>query len=169
MEITDPYYQPLLRYLKASNPETDRGRVLVAAAQVDEMLAEILRAFLLRDPATDALFSGPNAALSSFFNKANICRALGLIDSEEFEEISLIRKIRNDFAHSISISMNDDKIRTRVLGMSFGLKELIEKEDSSIEEPQVRFNLVAVSIIHALYNRAHYVAESPTKDKNWKL
>jgi len=169
LDIKDPYYEPLLAYLKASNTESERGKVLVAAAQIDEMLGEVLRAKLLENAATYALFDGPNAPFQSFFNKINACRALGLISEDEFHACNGLRRLRNEMAHSVSASLDDPQLSDRVLSMRFGVSKLVEVEDPVMRDPRVRFGMIAVSVISSLYNRAHYVARERSQEFDWKV
>jgi DNA-binding MltR family transcriptional regulator len=77
--------------------ESDRGCVLVAAAFLDEALEVHLRSRMSREGSVGPLFAGP---LRSFWAKIELCRALGLIEGSERDELTRIRKLRNLFAHT---------------------------------------------------------------------
>lgn len=155
----EQFLRPLMAFLDVSNNESDRGKVLVAAAQIDGMLEDIVRAFLIDGKQSDALFYGPNAPCSSMFNKANIARALGLISANEFEDIDIVRRIRNEFAHSVHRTMLDPKIADRIACLKVGLERLIEIDDPAIADPKARFSMSTMSLVSSLYNRAHYVSK----------
>jgi DNA-binding MltR family transcriptional regulator len=158
--------------LNASNSETDRGRALVATSLIEEMLEEVLRGFFLDNTGTKKLFDDPNAPLSTLSAKASACRALGLISSEEFRDIELVRKIRNAFAHSVTCSFDDDKIRNFAGALKIGMSSLdaLEKgHKSRVDDPKGRFVMVTVSLVSSLYNRAHYVKKVRLTERTWPL
>jgi mannitol operon repressor len=99
MNKAEPEMIELGQFLAEFNRESDRGAALVAASMLDERLKEILHAFMLDSPASQELLSGFSAPLGTFSSRAVAAFALGLIQSNEFEEITIIRKIRNEFGH----------------------------------------------------------------------
>ena len=160
LPITDPYYDRLNLFLKSSNNETDRGRTLVVASLIEEMLEEILRNFLLENTATKNLVESPNAPLSTLSAKALICRSLSLITKKEFKDIDTIRRIRNEFAHNIMCSFEQQKIADLSMSLTVGMEYLdhLPKGDKSrVEDPKSRFGMVSAALVSGLYNRAHYV------------
>lgn len=170
-DLDDPFYARLLTFLDASKNETDRGRALVSASLIEEMLEEILRSFLLENAAAKKLFDEANAPFSTLSAKASASRALGLITAEEFRDIELIRKVRNAFAHSVHCSFEDERIKDWAGALKLGMSALdaLDKEDkSSVIDPKQRFGMVTVSLVSSLYNRAHYVKLERLKDRSWK-
>ena len=166
----DEHYQRLRDYLAASSEETDRGHTLVVASLLEEMLEEILKGFLLEGSATENLFKSPYAPFSTLSAKAAASRALGLISDEEARDIDLIRKIRNDFAHNLMCSFEDSRVRNRASELQVGMGCLDKLEDgheSKVTDPKQRFAMVAVSLVTALYNRAHYIARERLEDRQW--
>lgn len=161
------YLKPLVDYLGVSNQESDRGKVLVALAQIDTMLEAILRSFLIRGDATEKLFDGPNAPLASLFNKLNVARALGLVSEDESACINTLRKIRNEFAHSVHARVDDPKISALIIKLKFGLSALIERSDQVLLDERARLSMSATSLITSLYNRSHYVDKQRRSDTTW--
>ena len=96
----EPEINELSEFLKEFNKESDRGAVLIASAVLDEWLSEILLSFLSDTKSSKDLIEGFNAPLGTF--SARVCAAysLGLIQDNEFREITIIRKIRNEFGCS---------------------------------------------------------------------
>lgn len=92
------YFSKFLSYFQK---ETDRGAALVGAAMLDARLERILSLCLIDNKAKKDLLCGSSAPLGTFSAKINICSALGFITQKEYEEINLIRKIRNEFAHQL--------------------------------------------------------------------
>ena len=78
--------------------ESDRGTILVLAAYLEELLGFIVRAACVSDADADKIleFRGP---AGGFDLKIQLCKALGLIHSEEVQGLQAVRKIRNSAAH----------------------------------------------------------------------
>jgi DNA-binding MltR family transcriptional regulator len=86
-------------YVDEIAEQTDRACAVVSAALLDTVLERLLRKRLVEGTA-NALFrtDGP---LATFAAKISMARALGLLTTKEAEDLHLIRKIRNKFAHSL--------------------------------------------------------------------
>jgi hypothetical protein len=81
--------------------ETDRGAVIVAAALLEDALESMLLARLVPSPERDdELFHGPYAPLSTFSAKIDFAYRVGLIRLSVRSSLHLLRRIRNEFAHS---------------------------------------------------------------------
>ncbi len=166
----DPHYARLKLFLEATKGETERGRALVAASLIEEMLNEILRGFLMDNKGTKQLLEEHNAPISSFASKIALCRALGLVTSEEFDDMERVRKIRNSFAHNVMCSFEEPKIFEIAKAMKLGMEELdkLPKGDKGrVDEPKGRYSMVTTAIVLELYNRAHYTRKHRLKDNDW--
>jgi DNA-binding MltR family transcriptional regulator len=91
---------------KSLTSESDRGLALIAAAYFDATLRRMLLAHFestgqKSGKLIDPLFEG-FGPLSSFSSKIGVCYAFNLIGYTLAKDLHLIRKIRNDFAHSLS-------------------------------------------------------------------
>jgi len=99
----------------------DRAAVIVAAALLDELLAEALRRFLLPESGDldhDSLL-GRDRPLSSFSSRIVGARRMGLISSEFAASLDLVRRIRNDCAHwSETIDLNKPPHSDRISNLS---------------------------------------------------
>lgn len=93
--------------------ESDRGAVLVAASHLDERLKSLIRVFLRDTNSAAKLLDGFNAPLGTFSARVSAAHALSLIEDHEFKEITLIRKIRNEFGHKWrNIGFETEKIKS---------------------------------------------------------
>ncbi len=94
--------------------QTDRASALVSCALLDELLERLLLAFFMEHGNTKRdLFDGMTP-LSTMSTKINIAYHMGLIEQYIFEDLGLIRKIRNDFAHSFeTINFETQRIKDR--------------------------------------------------------
>ncbi len=97
------------KLLKKTQSESYRGMVLSMAAFTEDLLGNVIKDFLLDVAATAELVEGFNAPLGTFSARIKAAYALGLISEEQHKDINLIRKIRNEFAHSWDIESLDDK------------------------------------------------------------
>ena len=91
----------LSRFLGDLQAELNRGLALVGASVLDDKLRATLSSFFVECNAASKLLECANAPLGTFSARADACFALGLIDQGEHEEITLIRKVRNEFAHGL--------------------------------------------------------------------
>jgi DNA-binding MltR family transcriptional regulator len=107
-------------FLNQFAKESDRACVIVTASILDELLRELLVAHFLPTTATDdALFDVPNAPLATFSSRIITAYRLGLISNKFARDLHLVRKIRNDFAHSIQgCEFDDSRVHARVLALS---------------------------------------------------
>jgi len=91
--------------------------------------------------------------------------ALGLIDGSEYQEIRLIRKVRNEFAHGLhGTTFNSEPIA----GYCRTLKSnLPEGADHPVDEPRFRFINAVVTLVSRLYYRPEWVTQDRRKSKEW--
>ncbi|UPK45469.1 MltR family transcriptional regulator [Paenibacillus pabuli] len=152
----------------ALNGESDRGCALLAIAFLDNILKELLRKFLVDDSSVfNNLFAG-SGGLSSFSSRIELAYLLGLISPMQRRDLNLLRKIRNDFAHSMDIidfenqtisnrinelyhlySGQESSTRTKYIRVIFSIAGLIQggilrsesrqkKENLDLKSPQVQ-------------------------------
>ena len=97
---THPEILQLGAFLNNFNQESDRGAALSAAAVLEDRLEEIIKAFLIDGKSSLKLLDGFNAPIVNFSSKILLAHALGLLQDDEFQQIELLRRIRNQFAHT---------------------------------------------------------------------
>lgn len=87
---------------------SDRGLAVTALSGIDEFLVHLLSASMVERPKQD-LFTGtsPLATLSS---KIALSQAMGLISDDEYQELNMLRKVRNAFAHQLGVTFRDETI-----------------------------------------------------------
>ena len=94
--------------------ESDRGAIIIAAdvidAHLDAFLREIAPASLTKNNL-DAILEHPGP-LKTFSAKADVMHLMGLIPTQAHRAITLLRRIRNDGAHTQkSFALSDHKQR----------------------------------------------------------
>jgi mannitol operon repressor len=155
-------------FLREFQSETDRGAALVGAAMIDQKLADTLRSFFVVGKTvktvTELLDSG-TAPLGTFSARIKAAYALGLIDDVELTECDLIRKIRNEFAHTIhGTTFAEPKIMTlcdRLQSDVPGGRETFK------DNPRGMFINAVILTVMCLTYRAEWVAKEKRTTKSW--
>ena len=131
--------QIFIEYMEQLGKESERGSVIVSAALMDEALEELIKSKMVPSPEKDdELFVGAYAPLDSFSAKIDFAYRLGIIASSTRSSLHLLRKLRNDFAHSaLQMSFETNSVKSRIrelfkLNKSFFdvLLDLIKKDEN---------------------------------------
>ena len=94
--------------------ESDRGAVLIAAAQVDRQLRILFEQIAPADLGTKALRGLLKGPLRSLAVRAHTARVTKLISKHVYDAIGHLRDLRNEIAHSPSsfrLAEHEDRIR----------------------------------------------------------
>ncbi len=91
----------LLSFHARLDEETDRGCALLAASHIEARLESLLQAVLVEDKNLLSGMLTGNRPLATLSAKADLAYLMGLISKPTHRDINLIRRIRNEFAHSI--------------------------------------------------------------------
>ena len=124
--------QWMVGLFNAVEKESERGKILLLAAHIDEVLGKMLKTFLKspRKAKDDKLFSRMGI-LSTFAGRIEMAYRLGLIDLPFKHALDLVRKLRNNFAHAIKVeSLQQDCHADRVKALS---KLVIKGNEKAIE------------------------------------
>jgi DNA-binding MltR family transcriptional regulator len=86
--------------IRELSAKSQAGTVLVSAAVIDDHLQKLLLTKMrnLSNNKAERIFNGP---LRSFAAKIDVAYAFELIDDELHDDLTIIRDIRNEFAHSV--------------------------------------------------------------------
>ena len=79
--------------------ESDAGCALLGAALLDDCLEALLRASFVNDVQVMKRLLEVNHPLGTFASRIDVGYCLGLITQDECDELHVVRKIRNYFAH----------------------------------------------------------------------
>jgi DNA-binding MltR family transcriptional regulator len=105
--------------------ESDRGAAITSAAWIDFYLTKLLQKYCLPINQKKDIIFGNGGSVNDFSNKIDLCYRLGLINLNTNRSLHLIRKIRNEFAHTnINITFNNSHVKDRVI-QAFSLHENI--------------------------------------------
>jgi hypothetical protein len=159
-----PEVDELGQFFECFNKETDRGAALVAASMLDARLQEILGAFFIESPTARDLLVGFSAPIGTFGARAAAAFALGLIQENEFREITIIRKIRNEFGHAWQpLSFASGRIGELVNQLPWLGPGKLEVNSS----PRGRFNIAVAGLLRDLLWRVRLVVEERRTKRIW--
>lgn len=133
--------------------ETDRACAILGAAYLDAALESLFRRCLisLKDELLE--FPGP---LSSFSSRICVAYSLSWIDTALYDDLNVIRGIRNDFAHSFDheLSFNDQSVADRCRNLKSATANLAGFEACARNNPHMS---------HAAINDMRRVFEPPKR------
>jgi mannitol operon repressor len=161
VENAPEYLKGFVGLLDVAADESDRGTVLVYATMLDEQLKKAIDAFLVDHSAITRLTEGFNAPIGTFSTRTLLAFGLGLISEREYNELEMIRKIRNEFAHSITMSFERSTVSSRCKLLSWAIPEY--------PAPKDQFTAAAASLVLNLLNRAHYAAQKRLSYREWTI
>lgn len=102
--------------------ESDKGCVLIIASILEETLRQLHEAHIavITYPSKKNVFKDlSNAQLSTFAGMIQIANAYGLISDEDYKDLQLIRKLRNEAAHCIfDFNLQDSGVKAIVMQLS---------------------------------------------------
>jgi hypothetical protein len=92
--------------------ESDRVAVIVALARLEELLRELMKAFLVDDHETKERVLNPleQGILSTFSGLVDIAFLSGLLSKDVKQALKSMARLRNHFAHNPNYRMFDDLI-----------------------------------------------------------
>ena len=109
--------QQMLALTNELNKETERGQALLVGAYLENLLGDLITTALVIDSnevKSLDLFDGPVAPLGTFSARMRVAYSLGLLTKDEYDDIKLIKDIRNAFAHQLTgLSFTHEKIASR--------------------------------------------------------
>lgn len=96
----DPDILEFSKFIDSLGAESDRGMALVAASMIDEQLSGLIGAFLVDCKEARNLLNQFGAPLGTLAARTMAAKTLGLVDRQEYLDLTAIRKIRNKFGHA---------------------------------------------------------------------
>ncbi|CAN7407176.1 hypothetical protein HCG53_13695 [Pseudomonas brassicacearum] len=114
--------------------ESDRGCVIIAAVILEKRLVDDISAIFAKNELSNRymshIFDG-NGALGNFSSKILVAKGMGLISGEVMHDLMVIRKMRNEFAHSLTdVSFSDPKVKSRIDSMFFARRAKESMKDN---------------------------------------
>jgi DNA-binding MltR family transcriptional regulator len=129
--------------------ESDRGCAIFSAAILHDDLEFVLRAYFRSDEhavkkVVSPLFA-PYAPLSTLASRIDIAYSIGLITRTVYDDLHLVRRIRNDFAHEAGpIDFADPRCRDRVAAFTIQAKAMLDKGLAADTQPRIALPPLAI-------------------------
>ena len=99
--------------------KNERAAAIVGAAYLDTLLENILINFFVDDEQEVGKLLGVERPLGTYGSRTTVAYCLGLIGKTIRDDLRLVGKIRNRFAHDLSAAFGDDPIRSWVLALKW--------------------------------------------------
>lgn len=87
-------------YLKVLAAESERAAVVMGAARVEVALEHMLKAVMRPASGTNDELFDPDQPIGTLSAKIRLAFRLGIIDDDFSRRLHVLRRMRNDFAHS---------------------------------------------------------------------
>lgn len=130
--------------MRNSTMPPDRVLAVVGAAYLDSLLEELLRAVFIGDRDDSDSLLAPDRALGSNGSRYQLAYCLGLIDKKERDDLKMIARIRNAFAHKYDIrSFDHDEAKKFLAKLHYGkeLDSIVENLAQRTTDPERRNHL----------------------------
>jgi len=92
------------------NTGDDRAIVIIGSAFLETILEHILIEFFPEDEKEVENLLNYNGPLGTYGNKVRMIFCLGLVNKIVIDDLKIIGKIRNKFAHDMYVSFKDDDV-----------------------------------------------------------
>lgn len=138
------------KYMRIFKKETHRGAAIIGYAFIDDLLNEILKSRFVKDiKLFEKIDDLPLQA------RIDLCYLTGTINKKERKELMIIKDIRSDFAHELTLnSFDDEEISKKCKGLIIvDLFHKVLPHIFHIETPRKRFESAVSSYCFALQIR----------------
>lgn len=130
-EVVDEAVQHMLDFVTGLANLDHRSAVILGAARIDVGLERLLKRVMRYHPGGQDNLFGADRPLGSLSAKIALTHRLGLIEPDVEHGLQMIRKMRNDFAHSLETAdLSDGPQRNRV-------RELVRCTNPEQSQPAV--------------------------------
>ena len=151
-------FDEVMQLREALSAETDRGCALHAASYLDNELGVMLASHFVDHAKTHKELLDGTGGLATFSARIAIAFALGLVSENVRNDLTLIRKIRNDFGHNpAKIGFDHEPIANRCRELHFRWETL--------ERPPRRFFENSVFAVASQIHAAKWSAKRPAAPK----
>ena len=159
----------LASYRKMLKKESPRGAAIISTIILDDLLRALLATFMIENTKqVDKLLGSDknwDRPLGTFNARTRAAYCLGLLSEDEFHDLKLLRKIRNDFAHALNKASFDDKqIRDRCKSLRIP-KHKKNASSTALELLILSTGRVAISIESRTRRAARERRMSPTESE----
>ena len=151
-------------FLEELGHETDRAAAILGAALLDELIYQLICAFLIDDAEEVQNLTDTERPLGAFGARIRAAYCMGLITKEIFKDLNVIKLIRNLFAHRLhGLSFSEESIANECAKLK--CLERIHLVGADLSSARVRFSS-AIYLIHIYLSMeiklvSHYRCQTP--------
>jgi len=109
----------------------DRAMVIVGAAFIDTQLEHVIKNFLIDDEKEICKLLAPDQPMGTYGGKTRVAYCLGLIGPVIRNDLKLIGKIRNQFAHNLYASFSNSDVSSWVSSLRWHRISFMEPPDGA--------------------------------------
>jgi DNA-binding MltR family transcriptional regulator len=99
--------------------KNERAAAIVGAAFLDTLLENILINFFIDDEKEVDKLLKNERPIGTYGSRISLAYCLGLIGKTIRDDLRLVGKIRNKFAHNLSVTFDDDPVRSWALALKW--------------------------------------------------
>lgn len=127
-------------FLADFQDETDRAAAVLGGAYLDAALERLLKKVMAGSPAMATRLLDQQQPLGTFGARTLAALAFGYLSEDEFHDLDIIRKIRNEFAHRVhGLRFADSPVSDWTASLRHGARVAGMTSQPSVG-PRVRFN-----------------------------
>lgn len=139
LERNFDFNDALIEFHRLFNLEAkdERTIAILGGTFLEMALEHLLYAFLPEEEKEVKKLFEYNQPLGNFSNKISLSYCLGLINKTIKEDLNLVRKIRNKFAHDLYVTFEDDEIKSWCRGLKFHILSMMMRPPKGSTELQI--------------------------------
>jgi len=134
----------------------ERAIAILGGTFLEMALEHLLHAFFPEGEKEVKKLFEYNQPLGNFSGKISLSYCLGLIDKMIKDDLNLVRKIRNKFAHDLYITFNDEEIKSWCQGLKFHIVSMMRRPPDGATELQI----FQVGVNQLITNLSGYISVS---------
>ncbi|MFI3157190.1 MAG: MltR family transcriptional regulator [Methylococcaceae bacterium] len=126
----NPELERLIKFSESFDYKHDNDReiVIVGCAYIESLIKDILEATFIDDhKEVKQLLSDSTGSLSSLVPRSRLLYLLGVIPELVYKDILTIGKIRNLFAHNVSMSFDDNAVCQLCRNLKWHIQSMMMK------------------------------------------
>jgi|WetSurMetagenome_2_1015567.scaffolds.fasta_scaffold45107_1 DNA-binding MltR family transcriptional regulator len=153
-------FDQVIEFRHSLNDETDRGCALMSAAFLEKTIEDELKKVFVKDKGITKSVFDFNGALGTFSAKIQIIYLLGYIDKITYNDLQMIRKIRNEFAHTSKVLRFDD---SKIASMILNLQSYLVNNEMTKRTVFIRASLGVLASINCISIKNKEIIELESK------
>jgi DNA-binding MltR family transcriptional regulator len=149
--------------------ESDRAAAVLGAAFLDALLEDLLRTFFVDDAAETGPLFTPDGPAGAFGARIRLAYGLGLLAREEYQDLRIVQKVRNRFAHELhGLTFSDQSIADQCRSLRLS-RIVFPREPDWLSSPRSRYIFVVTLISQSLAGRVVLCEQHRRQLPQWEV